>query len=98
MTGQIYRMEADRARFKDVVRGKIRKDLGKYMTTSELVGSQGGKTVSIPIPSVQLPRFRFGSGDGGVGQGGGEPGDEIQQGNPGEGCAFLSSYSGSIQL
>lgn len=85
MGGQIYRIEADRARFKQVVRGKVRRDLTKYMATTELMGRQGGKTVSIPVPSVQLPRFRFGSNEGGVGQGDGGEGDEVGSGGEGEG-------------
>ena len=58
---QIYRMERDRARFRDIVRGKLRQDLRKYLSSSELLGRQGKNTISIPIPQVELPRFRFGS-------------------------------------
>ena len=81
MSGQIYRMDADRARFKEVVRGKIREDLRKYLSSSELVGKQGDKVVSIPIPSIELPRFRFGSNEGGVGQGDGEEGESADGGD-----------------
>ena len=84
MTGRVYRMERDRARFKEVVRGKIRQDLRKYLSSSELVGKQGDKVVSIPVPSIELPRFRFGSNEGGVGQGDGAEGDPVQ-GQPGDG-------------
>ena len=86
MGREIYRMERDRARFKDVVRGKIRKDLRKYLSSSDLVGRQGDKVVSIPVPSIELPRFRFGSNEGGVGQGAGDEGDPAGgAGQPGEG-------------
>lgn len=84
MTREIHRMERDRARFKDVVRGRIRQDLRRYLSSSELVGRQGDRTVSIPVPSIELPRFRFGSSEGGVGQGGGKEGDPVD-GEPGEG-------------
>lgn len=84
MGRQIYRMERDKARFKDVVRGRIRKDLRKYLSSSELVGKQGDKVVSIPVPSIELPRFRFGSNEEGVGQGSGEEGDPVD-GHGGEG-------------
>lgn len=83
MAREIYRMERDRARFKDVVRGRIRKDLRRYLSSSELVGKQGDKVVSIPVPSIELPRFRFGSSEGGVGQGSGDEGDPVD-GQPGE--------------
>ncbi len=85
MGRQIYRMERDRARFKDVVRGKIRGDLRRYLSSSELVGKQGDKVVSIPIPSIELPRFRFGSNEGGVGQGDGEAGEPVDGKANGEG-------------
>lgn len=83
MAREIYRMERDRARFKDVVRGRIRRDLRRYLSSSELVGKQGDKVVSIPVPSIELPRFRFGSSEGGVGQGGGDEGDPVD-GEPGQ--------------
>ena len=75
MGGQIYRIDRDRARFKEVVRGRIREDLQRYLASSELIGKRGDRVVSVPVPSVELPRFRFGSNDGGVGQGPGEVGD-----------------------
>ncbi|MEL6905258.1 MAG: DUF444 family protein [Planctomycetota bacterium] len=85
MGGQVYRMTRDRARFKDVVRGKIREDLRRYLSSTELVGKQGDKVVSVPVPSIELPRFRFGSGEGGgVGRGDGSEGDPAD-GAPGEG-------------
>lgn len=87
MAREIYRMERDRARFKDVVRGRIRRDLRRYLSSSELVGKQGDQVVSIPIPSIELPRFRFGSSEGGVGQGSGDEGEpaEGQAGEEGNG-------------
>ena len=75
MARQVYRMERDRARFKEVVRGRIREDLRRYLSSSELVGRQGDRVVSVPVPSIDLPRFRFGSNEGGVGQGPGDVGD-----------------------
>lgn len=90
MGGQMHRMESDRARFKDVVKGRIRGDLRRYLSSSELVGRQGDKVVSVPIPSIELPRFRFGSNEGGVGQGEGAEGDPAN-GQPGEGSGAGSA-------
>ena len=46
------------------------------MTQGELIGRQGKHLVSIPLPQIEIPRFRFGAREmGGVGQGEGEPGD-----------------------
>lgn len=86
---QVYRMERDRARFGDIVRGRLRKDLRRYLSTSELLGRQGKKTISIPVPQIELPRFRFGSNEGkGVGQGPGEDGEAMEgEGKDGEGAA-----------
>ncbi len=78
----------DNSRFKQIVRGKIKKELRKYITRGELIGRKGKNSVSIPLPQIQLPRFRFGSQQtGGVGQGDGEIGQPINQGQkqPGQG-------------
>ena len=82
MGGHVYRMERDSARFREIVRGRLRRDLRKYLSTSELLGRQGRHAISIPIPQIELPRFRFGENRGqGVGQG---PG---QNGGPADGDA-----------
>ena len=79
MTNKIGR---DHSRFKQIVRGKIKKELRKYITRGELMGRKGKNVVSIPLPQIQLPRFRFGSQQqGGVGQGDGEVGDPVGQGD-----------------
>jgi uncharacterized sporulation protein YeaH/YhbH (DUF444 family) len=51
----------------------------------ELLGRQGKDTVSIPVPQIDIPRFRFGDKQsGGVGQGEGDSGDPVD-GQEGEG-------------
>ena len=70
----MFRIESDRARFREIVRGRVRKDLRKYLSTGELIGRAGDKTVSIPLPQIELPRFVFGEnpkGKGGAGEGDG---------------------------
>lgn len=96
MTGQVYRMERDRARFRDIVRGRLRKDLRKYLSTSELLGRQGKKAISIPIPQIELPRFRYGRNDGqGVGQGQAEDGQAADgDGAEGEGVGAAGDQPG----
>src|SRR5215218_3569410 len=76
----IRRVERDLNRFRQIVRGKIKKDLRKYMSQGELIGRQGRKYVSIPLPQIDLPQFRYGAKQGGgVGQGeaGSEPGQHV---------------------
>lgn len=71
-------IERDLKRFREIVRGRVRKNLRKYMGKKEMIGRKGGKPVSIPVPNIQIPRFRFGHKDtGGVGQGEGEKGTPI---------------------
>jgi uncharacterized protein len=71
------RIERDRARFKKIIRGAIRSGIRKYISHGELIGRKGKELVSIPLPQLEIPRFRFGAANKGVGQGEGEPGDPI---------------------
>ncbi len=80
----MFRIEADRARFREIVRGRIRKDLRKYLSTGELIGRAGDRTVSIPLPQIELPRFVFGENPSGRGRDGGE-GGESSEGEAAEG-------------
>ncbi|MCG5056195.1 MAG: DUF444 family protein [Myxococcales bacterium] len=80
------RIDPDHRRFRDIVRGKIKQDLRKYISNGELIGRKGKDRISIPLPQIQMPRFRFGGqgGQGGVGQGQGNVGDPLDQGQPGQ--------------
>lgn len=76
------KIKQDQTRFKKIVRGKIKENLKKYISNGELIAKQGDKKVSIPLPQIDLPRFKFDHRDtGGVGMGPGEPGDVLQPGN-----------------
>lgn len=86
------KIDQDHSRFRGIVRGKIRKNLKKYISQGELMGKQGKDVVSIPIPQIDIPKFRFADKQqGGVGQGEGEPGDALGEGEgekgPGKGEA-----------
>lgn len=83
------RIDKDATRFKDIVKGRIKRDLRKYVTQGEMVGKQGDKFVSIPLPQINLPKFRYGQNQkGGVGSGEGDEGDPVQgEGEAGEGQA-----------
>lgn len=82
--GMTLQIEEDHRRFRDIVRGKIRKDLRKFLSRGELIGREGKKLISIPVHGIETPHFRYGdNNDSGVGSGEGEPGDEI--GADGEG-------------
>jgi uncharacterized sporulation protein YeaH/YhbH (DUF444 family) len=80
------RIDQDHFRFKSIVRGKIRQNLRRYISQGELIGKQGKDVVSIPIPHIEIPRFRHSDRQqGGVGQGDGEPGDPVGSGQQGQG-------------
>ncbi|MBM4280817.1 MAG: DUF444 family protein [Deltaproteobacteria bacterium] len=79
------RIQNDHARFKDIVRGRIKSNLKSYIKKGELIGKQGKDKIMIPVPRIDLPHFRFGDkSQGGVGQGDGQPGDPVH-GEPQEG-------------
>ena len=81
----IHRIENDHTRFREIVRGRIKHDLKKYVSQGELIGRVGKDTVSIPLPQIELPRFRYGRREtGGVGAGDGEAGTPVGT-EPGEG-------------
>ena len=77
----MLRIDSDNRRFRDIVRGRLRKNLKRYISHGELIGKQGGDLVSVPVPQIDLPRFKFGTRDnGGMGQGPGQPGDQVAPG------------------
>ncbi len=79
------KIDQDHSRFRNIVRGRIRKNLREYISSGEMIGRKGKDLVSIPIPHIDIPRFTFGSKQqGGVGQGSGNPGDPLG-GDPDQG-------------
>ncbi|MEE9311505.1 MAG: DUF444 family protein [Planctomycetota bacterium] len=84
---KMHKIEGDHGRFRRIVRGKVRKELRRFLSSGELVGRKGKETVSIPLPQIDIPRFKFGQKQtGGVGQGKGEVGDAMgKDGQPGDG-------------
>lgn len=92
------RVERDLNRFRQIVRGKIKKDLRKYISHGEMIGRQGKKLVSIPVPSIDIPRFRYGRNQGGVGQGEGEAGDPIARGDGQPGAGEAGEEAGQHSL
>ncbi len=97
----VLKIDQDQRRFKQIVRGKIRENLKKYITHGEMIGRQGRDLVSIPIPQLDVPHFRYGkNGSGGVGQGEGEDGQPIAGGGdqPGDGQGSAGSDPGKHVL
>jgi sporulation protein YhbH len=72
------KIDQDHSRFRNIVRGKIRQNLRRYISQGEMMGRKGKDLVSIPIPHIEIPRFTFGDKQqGGVGQGEGDAGDPV---------------------
>ncbi len=80
----ISRIDKDQHRFREIVRGRIRENLRRYISRGDMITHKGNDRVSIPMPKIDIPRFVFGDGGGGVGQGDGEAGDQVGEGE-GEG-------------
>ena len=68
----------DHKEFRDVVSGRIRKALKKFIKSGSIFRSRGknGK-VSINIPKIDIPHIVYGENNSGVGRGNGKPGDVI---------------------
>ena len=85
----ILKIEKDHQRFRQIVKGKIRDDLRKFLTKGELIGKEGKHLISIPVRGIELPHFRFGDNSQGVGAGDGRKaeagnGEQQHEGNPGK--------------
>ena len=72
------RIEEDHQQFRDVVGGKIRKELKKFIKTGKIFKNRGknGK-ISISIPRIDIPHIVYGENNSGVGRGDVKPGDVI---------------------
>ena len=90
-------IDRDMQRFKQIVRGKVRRNLRKYITHGEMIGRTGREMVSIPVPNIDTPKFKHGQrGSGGVGQGDGEAGQPIGRGQQeGDGQGQAGDQPGS---
>src|SRR5271157_210579 len=87
-------IDQDASRYQQIVRGKVRENLKSYISNSQMIGRQGKNLVSIPIQQIELPRFRFDDSQGGLGEGDGEVGDPIGQGQPRNGKGKAGNQPG----
>src|SRR5271166_325210 len=72
------KIERDQQRFRKIVRGKVKSNLSKYISRGEMIGKKGKDLVSIPLPQIDIPQFRYGQkGSGGAGQGDGDVGQPL---------------------
>lgn len=97
------RIHNDHNRFNDIVRGRIKQNLKQYIKKGEFISKQGNEKITVPVSSLDLPRFRYGSkSQGGVGQGPGEPGQPVsgqaQDGEGGAGTAGSDSAEHGLDI
>jgi len=83
------KIDADLNRFKDIIKNKVKHNLGKFISSESLIGQQGNKKVKIPLANIDIPHFVYGSKSGGSGMGPGDIGDPFGpgKGKPGKGEA-----------
>mgnify|MGYP000847421389 CR=1 FL=1 len=81
-------IKEDHSRFRDIIKGKIKQDLKKYVSQGEMIGKRENEFVKIPLPQIDIPNFRYGpKQQGGVGQGEGKAGDGVGEPQDGQGQA-----------
>src|SRR5262245_48102770 len=72
------KIERDHQRFRKLVRGKVKSNLSKYISRGEMIGQKGKDLISIPLPQIEIPQFRYGSkGSSGVASGDGDVGQPL---------------------
>jgi sporulation protein YhbH len=79
----VLKIEKDHQRFRQIVKGRIREDLRKFLTRGELIGKEGKHLISIPVRGIELPHFRYGDNSQGIGAGDGKEGETVGKGQPG---------------
>ena len=77
------RIDSDHKDFRDVVSGKIRKALKKFVKNGTMFKNRGknGK-VQITIPRIDIPHIVYGENNSGVGRGNAKPGDVVGKDDP----------------
>lgn len=81
------RIREDHKEFRDIISGRIRQSLKKFITSGKIFRARGknGK-ITINIPRIDMPHIVFGEPEEGVGRGEGKDGDVIdKQPEPGKG-------------
>src|SRR5260221_13188094 len=74
------KIERDYQRFRKIVRGKVKSNLSKYISRGELIGKKGRDLVSIPLPQIEIPQFKYAKKNfGSVGPGDSDGGQPLTQ-------------------
>lgn len=74
----IKKIEKDYNRFRQIILGKIKHNLKDYIKRGEFIGKKGKDIISIPVPQIEIPTFKYAEKKmGGVGEGDGKIGKPI---------------------
>ena len=94
------KIDSDHARFRAIVKGRVRENLKHFVVQGELIAQRGKKSVTIPMNEIRLPRFRHSWEDQEqVGQGPGKEGDVLgSDGETGEGAGQAGDQPGEHPL
>lgn len=79
-TSRTGNIQEDEKEYTDIIKGKIRRNLRRYLSTGQIVfPTAGGENVSITVDQIEIPTWRFGfiNDELGVGEGEGEAGDDL---------------------
>ena len=81
----------DHKRFLDVVKGRVKENLKKYISHDQFIARSEKDYVKISIPVIEIPRLKYGfpqqQGQYGSGKGGAQPSSSQHQGEGGRGQA-----------
>jgi len=92
------RIQEDHKDFRDVVSGRVRKALKKFIKSGKFTRARGrnGK-ITISIPQIDIPHIVFGDNEEGIGRGPGNPDDIIDQDpQPGQGAGNEGETEGIL--
>lgn len=77
-------IKKDRQEYEKRIKKLREKKVKEFLKTGKVIGKRKGKAIEVPYPILEIPRFKYGSGQqGGIGQGEGEEGDSVGE-QPGE--------------
>lgn len=88
----IRRIDRDVSRFNDKLKQAIKSNFKNYISHTEKY-KINGKTITIPVRRIEIPRFHYGTNNSGVGQGEGEWGDVFNHGDEDRDPVYDSEFT-----
>jgi hypothetical protein len=95
------KIRGDHAKFRKMIQGKLNERLKKFIETGHIfkMRPDGKGKMSVPLPHIDQPQFRFGKANKGVGRGDGNPDDVVDRDwEPGHGPGAGDKGHGGIMV